>query len=71
MLEANNPVGGVSGDGPSRRLRLPSRVKSTLRDGRLVVFAGAGVSMGEPARLPDFESLARTISTGYRREAER
>ena len=64
MLEANDPVGGVSGDGPSRRPRFPGPVKSALRDGRLVVFAGAGVSMGEPARLPDFESLARTIAQG-------
>ena len=61
---ANDPMNGVSGDGPSRRLRLPTRVKSALRDDRLVVFAGAGVSMGEPASLPDFESLARIIATG-------
>ena len=64
MLEANDPVGGVSGDGPSRRLRVPSRVKSALRDGRLVVFAGAGVSMGEPAHLPDFDSLACKVARG-------
>ena len=45
-------------------IRFPESVKSALRDGRLVVFAGAGVSMGEPARLPGFESLARTIARG-------
>ncbi len=33
-----------------------------LRDGKLVVFAGAGVSMGEPACLPDFKGLAERIA---------
>ena len=64
MLEANDSMDGVFGDGPSRRLRLPTRVKSALRDDRLVVIAGAGVSMGEPTRLPGFKSLAHTIATG-------
>ena len=64
MPETYEPQGEVSGPGVSRRLRFPQPVKSALRDGRLVVFAGAGVSMGEPARLPDFESLARTIASG-------
>ena len=35
-----------------------------LRDGRLVVFAGAGVSMGQPANLPNFDTLARAIAQG-------
>ena len=64
MPEANDSVGGVFGERPSRRLRFPEPVKSALRDGRLVVFAGAGVSMGEPACLPDFVSLARMIAPG-------
>ena len=35
-----------------------------MRDGKLVVFAGAGVSMGEPACLPDFKELALQIAEG-------
>ena len=37
---------------------------NVLRDGRLVIFAGAGVSMGAPANLPDFPKLARQIAEG-------
>ncbi len=37
---------------------------NALRDGKLVVFAGAGVSMGEPACLPSFEDLANRIAQG-------
>ena len=37
---------------------------NALRDGRLVVFAGAGVSMGPPANLPDFSELARQVAEG-------
>ena len=37
---------------------------NALRDGKLVVFAGAGVSMGEPANLPDFGMLAESIGQG-------
>ena len=64
MPKTNDSVGGASNDELSRYLRFPEPVKSALRDGRLVVFAGAGVSMGEPAYLPDFESLARMIANG-------
>ena len=31
---------------------------NALRDGRLVVFAGAGISMGPPANLLGFPDLA-------------
>ncbi len=37
---------------------------NALRDGELVVFAGAGVSMGEPACLPSFKDLANKIAEG-------
>ena len=37
---------------------------NALRDGELVVFAGAGVSIGEPACLPNFEDLANRIAQG-------
>jgi len=41
---------------------FPGRLLTALRDGKLVVFAGAGVSMGQPANLPNFEGLARKIA---------
>ena len=43
---------------------FPEPLLDALRNDRLVVFAGAGVSMGEPANLPDFKSLAETIAEG-------
>ena len=47
-------------------VNFPVGLVNSLRDGNLVVFAGAGVSMGEPSRLPDFDGLALEIaqSTG-------
>ncbi len=43
---------------------FPVRLLNDLRDDKLVVFAGAGVSMGEPAYLPSFKHLAKTIAKG-------
>ena len=43
---------------------FPQPLLNALRDGRLVVFAGAGVSIGTPALLPDFKGLARQIAEG-------
>ena len=43
---------------------FPQPLLNALRDGELVVFAGAGVSMGPPALLPDFTGLARQIAEG-------
>ena len=43
---------------------FPGALLNALRDGELVVFAGAGVSMGEPACLPSFKNLAKTIAKG-------
>ena len=43
---------------------FPSALISALRDHRLVVFAGAGVSIREPACLPDFKTLAKQIAQG-------
>ena len=43
---------------------FPEPLLNALRDGRLVVFAGAGVSMGPPACLPDFRELARQVAEG-------
>ena len=41
---------------------FPKPLLNALRDGELVVFAGAGVSMGEPACLPSFKALANKIA---------
>ena len=43
---------------------FPEPLLDALRDGRLVVFAGAGVSMGPPANLPGFRDLARQVAEG-------
>ena len=43
---------------------FPEPLLNALRDGRLVVFAGAGVSMGPPAGLPDFRRLAELVAEG-------
>ena len=47
---------------------FPERLLAALRDGRLVVFAGAGVSMGAPANLPSFRELASQIAQGSKLE---
>jgi len=56
----------------NRDVDLPQALVSAQRDGRLVVFAGAGVSMGPPSNLPSFDSLAAAISGGAltRKEGE-
>ena len=43
---------------------FPRPLLKAVRDGRLVVFAGAGVSMGDPANLPSFKDLAIAIGQG-------
>ena len=43
-------------------VEFPDPLITALRDGQLVIFAGAGVSMGEPAGLPDFVGLAHRIA---------
>lgn len=43
---------------------FPQPLLNALRDGQLVVFAGAGVSMGPPARLPGFRKLAEKVAEG-------
>ena len=51
-------------------IEFPTPLLNALRDGKLVVFAGAGVSRGEPACLPDFKSLANTIAKGTGKSLE-
>ncbi|MYA80929.1 MAG: DUF4020 domain-containing protein, partial [Acidobacteriia bacterium] len=43
-------------------IEFPEPLCTALRDGKLVVFAGAGVSMGKPANLPNFKELASAIA---------
>ena len=43
---------------------FPEALLNALRDERLVVFAGAGVSMGAPAGLPSFRKLAEQVAKG-------
>ena len=43
---------------------FPESLLNALRNGRVVVFAGAGVSMGPPAGLPDFRRLAEQVAEG-------
>jgi hypothetical protein len=43
-------------------LTLPNELERARASGELVVFAGAGVSMGAPSHLPSFLTLAREIA---------
>ena len=43
---------------------FPEALLNALRDEKLVVFAGAGVSMGAPANLPSFRGLAEQVAEG-------
>ena len=45
-------------------INYPIEFLAALRNGDLVVFAGAGVSKGPPASLPDFQELAEDIALG-------
>src|SRR5687768_3290819 len=48
----------------NKEVDLPETLVSAHRAGRLVIFAGAGISMGAPSNLPDFARLADLISGG-------
>ena len=43
---------------------FPEPLLTALRNRRLVIFAGAGVSMGPPAGLPSFHQLADRVAEG-------
>lgn len=40
------------------------RILNAIKDDKLVIFAGAGVSMGSPSNLPSFWKLAENIASG-------
>ncbi len=43
---------------------FPNKILDAIKDNKLVIFAGAGVSMGKPTKLPDFKKLAQIIADG-------
>ena len=45
-------------------IEFPEPMCTALRNSQLVIFAGAGVSMGEPACLPSFDDLAKSVADG-------
>src|SRR5688572_2498619 len=51
-------------------LDIPDALLEAQEQGKLVVFAGAGVSMGEPSNLPSFKGLAAQIAGSHPLAAE-
>ena len=45
-------------------VNMPQTLITAQREGSLVVFAGAGVSMGNPSNLPGYDELADAIAAG-------
>lgn len=45
-------------------INFPNEIIRSIEDKKLVVFVGAGVSMGQPTCLPDFEDLTNQIAKG-------
>lgn len=45
-------------------INFPDELLQDIRDNKLVIFAGSGISMGAPANLPDFNLLAEKIASG-------
>src|SRR5687767_14128878 len=43
---------------------IPEALLAAQRDGKLVIFAGAGVSMAPPSNLPGFRDLAVQVAAG-------
>jgi SIR2-like domain len=49
---------------------IPDELLEAQEQGKLVIFAGAGVSMGEPSDLPSFKGLAAQIAGSHLLAAE-
>lgn len=45
-------------------VQFPELLLTAIRDHKLVVFAGTGVSMGDPANLPSYKNLALKVAEG-------
>ena len=58
------PITGMHFSMKFGKVDFPKPLLDALRDNKLVVFAGAGVSMGEPACFPNFESLTKIVAKG-------
>ncbi len=48
----------------TKYVNLPESLINAQRNGNLVVFAGAGVSIGPASNLPDFQQLAAQVAGG-------
>ncbi|MCR5836032.1 MAG: DUF4020 domain-containing protein [Lachnospiraceae bacterium] len=49
-------------------VNYPNQLVDAIKNGKLVVFAGAGASMSAPTCLPDFRGLVRKLSEGTKYE---
>ena len=54
-----------------KEVNFPVEVIEALQKGRLIIFAGAGVSAGPPSNLPTFKNLAEKIAKESGFEIER
>ena len=45
-------------------IEIPEDLVNIIEDNNFVVFAGAGVSMGAPTKLPNFIELVKQIEKG-------
>ena len=61
MAESSMKISGID---------FPKSLVDALRDHRLVVFAGAGVSIPQPAGLPTFRQLAEAVALGTGEQLE-
>lgn len=46
------------------KLEIPDELINDQIDGKLVIFAGAGISKGAPSNLPGYEDLAKELGRG-------
>ena len=44
-------------------INFPAKILQAMHDNKLVVFAGAGVSISEPTSLPSFKDLVNIVVT--------
>ena len=47
---------------------FPEQLIEAQKSGRLVIFAGAGVSVNPPSALPDFNQLAKQVALETKEE---
>ncbi|RAM59240.1 hypothetical protein DS67_04140 [Mesotoga sp. SC_4PWA21] len=49
-------------------VNVPTELIRAQEEGRLVVFAGAGVSMASPSNIPGFVDLAKAVAKRYKQK---